>query len=297
MNTFLFTMPGNEALGNSLLQLLHAQPGEAIIRHSSNGETYIKVLTDMTGSEAVIICTLHQPDEKSLQLYFLAISLKECGASSVTLVAPYLAYMNKDKMFTDDQGISSVFFAEFLSRFIDILITLDLHPSSKISLDEIYSIHTSVLHLGPLVSKWINENVKRPLIIVPDKKSEQWVSKIAEDANAPFIFLEKLFKDYHNAKIAVSQVEKFKKHTPILLDNIISTAHNLIETTGHLKKAGMKKPVCIGIHAAFVENAYANLLMSGSASVITCNTIAHATNGINITELLANEISKNIFVV
>ena len=119
MNTcVLFTMPGNEAIGNSLLKLLHAQPGEAIIRHSPDGETYVKVLTVMTERRAVIVCALHHPDDKILPLYFLAKTLKEFGASPVTLVASYLAYVRQDKMFTEGECISSAFFAELLSRCV-----------------------------------------------------------------------------------------------------------------------------------------------------------------------------------
>lgn len=289
MNTFLFPMPGNEVLGNSLQQLLQVPLGEAVIRHSPNGETYVNVITDMTEREAVIICTLHHPDEKSLSLYFLAKSLKERGASSITLVVPYLAYMHK--------SISSVFFAEFLSRFVDILITVDLHLSRKHSLDKLYSIHTSVLPASPLISKWIKENVDQPVLIVPDSENRQWICKIADEANAPFIFMDKLYGDYNDTNADISQIKAIKKHTPVLLDNIISTAQNLIESTGRLKTTGLKNPACIGVHAAFVENAYAKLLEAGADSVITFNTIDHVTNGIDITGLLANEISKNIFVV
>jgi ribose-phosphate pyrophosphokinase len=43
-------------------------------------------------------------------------------------------------------------------------------------------------------------------------------------------------------------LKKYIDHKPILVDDIISTARTMIETVGHLKNAGMKQPVCIGIH-------------------------------------------------
>jgi ribose-phosphate pyrophosphokinase len=295
-NCVLFTMPGNEVLANSLIKLLHAEPGEAIIRHFPDGETYVKVDSDVYEKEAIIVCSLHQPDDKILPLYFLAKTLKEFRASPVTLISPYLAYMRQDKRFTNGECISSELFAKLLSSFVDKLITIDPHLHRRISLDEIYPIHTSVLHVSHLVSKWINENIHEPVLIGPDSESEQWVSKVAADANAPYIILEKIRKGDRNVKVSVPQVEKYKESTPVLVDDIISTGNTMIETIGHLKKAGMKPPVCIGIHAVFAARAYDKLIKAGAEKVVTCNTIAHPSNAIYMDELLAQEICKNSFV-
>lgn len=295
-SSVLFTIPGNEALGNSILKLLDAEKGEAVIRHFPDGETYVKVLTNMYEKDAIIVCSLYHPDDKILPLYFLAKTLREFRASSVTLVAPYLAYMRQDKRFADGECISSVLFAELISRFVDILITIDPHLHRRSSLNEIYSIHTSVLHAISLISKWIKDNVQKPVLIGPDSESEQWVSKVAADANAPYIVLEKIRKGDRNVKVSVPQVEKYKEYTPVLIDDIISTGKTMIETIGLLKTAGMKAAVCIGIHPILSGKAYEKLLHAGASKVITCNTIVHPSNGIFIDEMLAKEIGKNIFV-
>ena len=296
-NCIIFAIPGNEVLGNSLMKLLNAEPGEVIVRHFPDGETYVKVISNVYGKEAIIVCSLYQPDDKILPLYFLAKTLKELGASPVTLIAPYLAYMRQDKRFTDGECISSELFAKLLSSFVDKIITIDPHLHRRSSLDEIYSIHTSVLHASHLVSKWINENIHQPVLIGPDSESEQWVSKVAASANVPYIILEKIRNGDTNVKVSVPQVEKYKKYIPVLIDDIISTGNTMIETIGHLKKAGMKPPVCIGTHAVFAARAYEKLIKAGAEKVVTCNTIAHPSNAIYIDELLAQEICKNSFVV
>ncbi|WP_298300792.1 ribose-phosphate pyrophosphokinase [Hydrotalea sp.] len=296
-NCVLFTIPGNEVLANSLIKRLHTEPGEAIIRHFPDGETYVKVNSNVFEKEAIIICSLHQPDDKILPLYFLAKTLKEFRASPVTLVSPYLAYMRRDKRFTDGECISSELFARLLSSFVDKLITIAPHLHRRISLDEIYPIHTSVIHVSHLVSKWINEKIQQPVLIGPDSESEQWVSKVATDANAPYIILEKIRKGDRNVKVSVPQVEKYKEYTPVLVDDIISTGLTMIETIGHLRKAGMRPPVCIGIHAVFAARAYDKLIKAGAEKVVTCNTIVHPSNAIFMDELLAQEICKNSFVV
>lgn len=293
----LFSIPGNELMGHSLTELLHVEPGEAIIRHFPDGETYVKVISNVYGKDAVIVCSLHHPDSKILPLYFLAKTLKEFRASSVILVAPYLAYMRQDKRFTDGECISSELFAKLLSSFVDKLITIDPHLHRRSSLDEIYSIHTSVLHASHLVSKWVKENIENPVLIGPDSESEQWVSKVAAAADAPFIVLEKIRSGDRNVKVTVPKVEEYKNHTPVLVDDIISTAHTMIETIGHLKKAGMKPPVCIGIHPVMASRAYEKLIKAGAEKIVTCNSITHPSNEIQVDELLADEVCKTCFVV
>ncbi|WP_158085400.1 hypothetical protein [Niastella vici] len=53
----------------------------------------------------------------------------------------------------------------------------------------------------------------------------------------------------------------------------------MMETIGHLKKAGMKPPICIEIAG---DRMY---------------SITHLSNAIKVDELLAEEICKNCFVV
>ena len=65
----------------------------------------------------------------------------------------------------------------------------------------------------------------------------------------------------------------------------------MIETVGHLRRAGLRPPVCVGVHAVFAERAYEDLLAAGAATVVTCNTIPHPSNGIDLTPLLAEGIA------
>src|SRR3546814_13150283 len=53
-------------------------------------------------------------------------------------------------------------------------------------------IPTQVVHAAPFLASWIKRNVARPLIIGPDLESEQWVSQVAADADAPFLVCEKI---------------------------------------------------------------------------------------------------------
>jgi ribose-phosphate pyrophosphokinase len=91
-----------------------------------------------------MVCTLNEPDEKLLPLYFLSQTAKELGADCTCLVAPYLAYRRQDKQFNPGEGITSTYFARFLSAFAETLITVDPHLHRRQSMNEIYRIPTKV---------------------------------------------------------------------------------------------------------------------------------------------------------
>ena len=66
----------------------------------------------------------------------------------------------------------------------------------------------------------------------------------------------------------------------------------MIETVAHLKNAGMKPPICIGIHAVFSGDAYQDLWDADVEDIITCNTIPHQSNKIDLSDVIAKEVKE-----
>jgi len=286
MKPIVFSMPGNEALAESLRIGLDAEHGNFTQRQFPDGETYIRILSAVKGKETIVVCTLHKPDSKMLPLFFICKLLKDLKAKSICLIVPYLAYMRQDKQFNSGEAITSEYFAKLISSIADRLITIDPHLHRRSSMNEIYSIPSNVLHSAKLISIWIKNNIPNALLIGPDSESEQWVSEVAKDAGAPFIVLQKIRHGDSDVEVSIPQIEKYINHTPVLVDDIISTAHTMIETLEHLTKAGMKPAICIGVHAVFANAAYNDLVKTGVKEIITCNTIPHISNKIDVSGII-----------
>lgn len=290
MNTILFGFPGNENLAKNLAKNTLFPVGVLEFRKFPDGETFVKILSDVKGRRAVIVCSLDRPDDKFLPLYFVCKTLRELGAEHITLLAPYLAYMRQDKRFHDGEAVTSDAFAMLLSGFVDRLITVDPHLHRHHSLSEIYSIPTTVIPAAEVVAEWIKSNIQKPILIGPDEESGQWVKEVAKAANAPFEILVKNRKGDTEVEVSVPHVEQYRGYTPVLVDDIISTAHTMMETVKHLLQIGMLSPVCIGVHGVFAGNAYHELMKSGVKEVISCNTIEHESNRIDLSYLLSQSI-------
>ena len=286
----IFALPGNERLANALAIHLAAEAGRLTVRRFPDGETYVRIETPVAGRDVILVCTLHRPDDKVLPLLFLAATARELSAQRVGLVAPYLAYMRQDRRFTAGEGVTSAYFAEIISRAVSWLVTVDPHLHRRGALGDIYPIPHTVISAAPRISAWVRENVTRPVLVGPDSESVQWVRAVAEDAGAPFVVLEKLRRGDRDVQTSVPNVERWGDHTPVLVDDIISTGRTMIETVGHLRRAGLAPPVCIGVHGVFAEDAFDQLVAAGAACVVTSNTIPHPSNAINLTPLLADAI-------
>lgn len=147
------------------------------------------------------------------------------------------------------------------------------------------------MHAAPLVAAWIRGNVEKPVLIGPDEESAQWVAAVAQDADAPHVVLDKTRRGDREVEVSLPQLERWRAHTPVLVDDIISTARTMIETVGHIRAQKLPGPVCIGVHGIFAGTAYSDLGAAGAARVVTCNTIPHQSNAIDVSGLLAEAIS------
>jgi ribose-phosphate pyrophosphokinase len=286
MVPLIFTLPGNEFLAESITANINGEKGDFVLHQFPDGETFVRVLSNVKGKDVFIICTLHLPNNKLLPVLFLCNLLRDLKVKSICLIAPYLAYMRQDMEFNPGEAVTSNYFAKLISSLVDRLITVDPHLHRRVSMKEIYSIPCDVIHSAGIISDWIKNNIPKALLIGPDSESEQWVSEVAKNACAPFIVLHKIRHGDKEVEVSFPQVELYKNFTPVLVDDIISTARTMIETAKHLNIAGIKPPICIGVHAVFAGNAYQELMKSGVKNVVTCNTIPHKSNGIDISGLL-----------
>jgi ribose-phosphate pyrophosphokinase len=259
-----------------------------------DGETSVIIDSNVKARRVIFLATLDRPNDKVLPLFFASETAKMLGASEIGLIAPYLPYMREDKQFHPGEGITAQYFAQMVSNHFDWLMTIDPHLHRFSSLDKIYTIPSYVLHSANFIADWIRKNVQNPLLIGPDSESEQWVANIARTANASYIILNKTRKGDQHIEVSLPSLEAYKHKTPILVDDIISTGRTMIEPIQQLKKQGMKAPICIAVHALFANDAYENLFNAGADKVITCNTIQHVSNKIDLIHLISQTLNKQL---
>lgn len=289
----LLAFPGNEALASSLCQALGAGPVTIAMRRFPDAETYLRIDSDVTDGAVGIVCTLQDPDARFLPLAFMADTLRDLGARSVGLVAPYLAYMRQDRRFQPGEAITSASFARLLSARFDWLVTVDPHLHRRQSLAEIYTIPAEVVQAAPLLTAWIRGHVQDPLVVGPDSESEQWVRAVADAVPCPYVVLEKTRRGDRDVSVsAIRDRPELHGRTPVLVDDIVSSARTMIETVRQLRATGRPAPVCLAVHGLFAPGAYESLREAGAAWIVTTNSVPHMSNAIDLAPILAGPVSR-----
>jgi ribose-phosphate pyrophosphokinase len=277
-----FSLPGNEEACGRIALFSEGEVGETESRCFPDGESYVRVATDVSGRDAVVVCTLNEPDAKVLPLLFLADALHDLGARRVGLVAPYLAYMRQDTRFRAGEAITSHSFANVLSEHVDWLMTVDPHLHRIKRLSDIYGVPAVAVHASRDIGRWIAANVPSPLIIGPDEESAQWVHDVAMAANAPSTVLTKARRGDTDVVESIPNLADHRACVPVLVDDIISTGRTMITALDHLREQEAPAAWCVGVHAVFARDAQESLQRAGAAGVVTTTTIPHSSNRIDV---------------
>lgn len=290
MTLQLIAAPGSEACAERIARSLHAPLCGLEHRRFPDGETYLRVLGEVRGDDVAVVAQLRNPDAAVPGLLFLADTLRDLGARRVGLVAPYLPYMRQDARFLPGEAITSVSFGKIISAAYSWLVTADPHLHRHASLGEVYSIASEVVPAAPAIAAWAQAHVTRPCIVGPDEESMQWVRQVAGYIGCPHTVLRKTRHGDRSVSLSVPDLAALKGHTPVLVDDIISSAHTMAEAVRSLRAALGTAPVCVGVHALFADQAEQLLRDAGAARVATCNTVAHASNEIDLSGALGEAV-------
>lgn len=280
-------------VADNICRILGYEKGSMIIHEFPDEEILIKIESNVKNKPIMLVAALDRPNHKIAALVFTANTLRELGSGPITLICPYLAYMRQDKQFNACEGVTSIYFARLLSANVDKLITIDPHLHRWHSLDDIFSISSIVLHATRPISDWIKSHITKPLLIGPDAESQQWVAETAKLCDAPYLVVEKIRTGDHDVSSTIPQLEIYTDYHLVLLDDIISTGATMLETIRHIQSFGIHNITCIGVHAIFAGDTYEALMATGINEIVTCNTIRHFSNQIDVSSLIADSLGKD----
>ena len=278
-------------LQTSLCQQLPASEGKFTWHHFPDGESYVRINTSVPGCHCIVLADLSSPDEKYLPLIYLAETLRELGALSIGLVAPYLSYMRQDRRFQAGEAISSRIFASQLSQHFDWLVTVDPHLHRYDDLNAIYSIPTVVTHAAPLLAGWL-QTQSQILLLGPDAESLQWVKEVARLSHHPYVIASKQRLGDRDVIISLPDISQYKSRTVVIIDDVIASGQTLVACINALHKQGVRRIYCAAIHGIFADGIAEVLLAQGVERLVTSNAIVHDSNVFDLTGLLLESIKK-----
>lgn len=290
MSLCVVAMPGSEQCAQQIAERLGVARCRLESRRFPDGEIYLRVLDVVQGLHVAVVAQLRDPDPQLPGLLFLADALRELGAASVGLVAPYLPYMRQDARFHAGEAVTSRSFARLVSSAFAWLATVDPHLHRVASLDAIYGLRAAVVPSAPRIAAWLRAEVTQPHIVGPDEESEQWVSDVAARVGCGYSVLHKHRSGDRSVGLTWPGLDALRGRTPVLVDDIIASGQTMATTVRELVAMGFTAPVCVGVHPVFAGDALAVLRQAGAARIVSCNTLPHPTNAIDVTTALAESL-------
>jgi ribose-phosphate pyrophosphokinase len=256
-----------------------------------DGDMYMRFQKDVKHKKVIIVQSFQPDADKSLfKVIFAAETARDLGAKKVILVAPYLAYMRQDIRFNPGEAISSRIMAKHLNMCLDKIITIDPHLHRYKSLKDIFTIATKKITANHVIVEFLKK-MKNLVIIGPDWESYQWAEDIARHVGVKATVLHKTRYSSHKVKVKMIKPVPIKGKNVVIIDDIISTGHTMMEAAKKARVMGAKSVTAVGVHGLFVDGMR-KLRRSGISRIVTTNCIRHSTNKIDVTNLLVEELRK-----
>lgn len=287
--TSILDLGANGRLLKGVAELIGQAHANVELRRFPDGEHYVRLPTSTEG-DVLLATSLTGGSETLLPLLFAADAARAQGAARVGLMAPYLPYMRQDKAFHEGEAVTSRTFAKLLSSSFDWLVTVDPHLHRYGKLGDIYSIPAVAVSAAEPLARWIEANVEDPLIIGPDSESAQWVKQIAGRAAAPYAVLSKTRRGDYDVEVE-GEID-VRGRTPVLVDDVISSARTMADAVKLVRESSSTPPVCVGVHALFAGDALSVLQDAGVGLICTTDTIEHVTNRVSVAPELARAIQE-----
>ena len=282
----------DQASATRIAQAAHLDTA-CIARHRfPDGELKLR-LPPQLPARVVLLRTLNDPNEKLVELLLVAQSARLLGATHLTLVAPYLAYMRQDIAFQPGEVISQRVIGSFLATLFDAIITVDPHLHRISTLQEAVPLaQASVLSGAPLLADLIASQRQNPLLVGPDEESAQWVAQAAKRHGFDHAVCHKIRRGDKDVQIALPDVV-LAGRAVVLLDDVASSGHTLAGAARLLLAAGAASVDVAVTHALFAGDAMQILLQAGVGQVWSTDCISHASNAVSMANSIAQILVAN----
>lgn len=256
-----------------------------------DGELKLR-LPDTLPQRVTLLRTLHNPNEKLLELLLVARTARTLGAKHLTLVAPYLAYMRQDIAFQPGEAVSQRIVGRFLADLFDAIITVDPHLHRITTLQEAVPVPQAIVLSGaPLLADLIALHRNQPLLVGPDEESAQWISQAAQRHGFDFSVCRKTRHGDRSVDVTLPQADVAGRAV-VLLDDIASSGHTLASVARLLIAAGAATVDAAVTHALFADGAVNLIKDAGVSNIWSTDCIPHPSNAVRMAPLIAATLSN-----
>ncbi len=279
-------------LGHLIAKKLKASHFDLTVDKFPDGELYIRFRQGLENKSVVLVQSFYGSiSDCILEVILAAKTAHELGAKKIVLAAPYFPYMRQDKRFHAGEAVSQSVLAGLMDDCFDLIKVIDPHLHRKKKIEDIFKTSSKSLTANSLMASYIREHINSPIIVGPDEESYKWAKNVADMIAAQSAILKKTRYSSYSVSVKLNKKIDFRSRNAVIVDDIVSTGHTILETSKILYRLGAKKVYCICVHGIFANNAMDKLRKAG-ISVVSTNTIPNKAAKINVSGLIAASLGK-----
>jgi ribose-phosphate pyrophosphokinase len=277
-------------IARNIAKALREEYSEVKFRKFPDGELYVKLQKDVKGKNVFLVQSFYGDiSDCIMEVLFAANTAKKLGAKKVTLIAPHFPYHRQDKSFHFGESVSIHSMGRLMDQTVDEIVIMDPHLHRIDSLSKIFKIKAIKVTANDTIAQYIKKNIKSAAIIGPDWESFKWAEYIGKKIGCEYHILHKKRWSSHKVKIYFRKGVELTGKKVVIIDDIISSGHTILETIKALKGIGIKDITVICVHGIFAEGSLKVLQKTG-AKILSCSTIPSAASKIDVSKALADAV-------
>ena len=295
--TAMALVPGDAhpELAHGIAALLDATLARTLISAFADGETRVRIETDVQDADVYIVQPTSAPtNERLMTLALLAEAARAAGAARITAVVPYFGYARQDARNNAGEPRSAQLAARVLRcAGVERVVTLDLHSPALESAFEMPLIH---LRADDLMLPAIRScGFSQLTVVSPDAGGLKRAQRYAAALAAPLAVVAKT-RPRADVAVALQVLGEVRGRACLIVDDMASTGGTIVGAAHALLGAGAAAVHALFIHAVMAPGALERICAASVRTIMTTDSVRIApdprVHTVPIAPLLAQTLGR-----
>jgi len=268
----IFAGSASQELAAEITRYLDMEVSRMSIGRFPDGETMVKVESDVRGSDVFLVQSTCEPGNDNLmELLIVLDCLKRASGARITAVIPYFGYARQDRKDEGRVPITAKLVANLITTAgADRVLTIELHAAQ---VQGFFDIPVDHLNATPIVSTYLEKReIENMVVVSPDVGGSKLALSYAQRFGCDLAIIEKerIGGTEVRTTFVIGEVEG---KNAVMVDDMITTGGTIASGAKLLKERGAKDIYAVATHGAFCGPADERLADAPFKEIAVTNTI------------------------
>jgi ribose-phosphate pyrophosphokinase len=269
----IFGGTASTELTDKICGYLNVERGKAITSHFPDGETLVKLESDVRGKDCFVVQSTSPPcNDNLMELLIFIDCLRRASAQRITAVIPYYGYARQDRKSEGRTPITAKLVANMLmTAGADRALTMNLHADQ---IQGFFDIPVDHLTAAPVLARhFLKRNPENPVLVSPDIGNIKFGGDFSRRLGSELAVIHKR-RVTGDSTVAVTMVGNVKGKSVLMFDDMITTAGTVCDAAKLVRENGAKAIFVGATHGVFAGPAIDRLLAADLDEIVVTDTVA-----------------------